>query len=120
MDETKENLAKLFSNLESNYKEKKFKTLGTQYGFSEKINDQTLGFRDNVKSWLIRILVAEIIFLMALVAFQGFGWGSFKLNNWFFSVYANACLLQTFFLMRCIVAHLFPSDPKNMGWIGLD
>ena len=80
-----------------------------------KVNDQLLGFRRHLKNYLMVLLGAEIFFLMAMITCQGLK--LISLNDWFLSIFSNVCLIQTFFLIKWIVSHIFPADPQKMGWM---
>src|SRR5262245_20396685 len=80
------------------------------------INHQLSSFREQIKSFIQWVLGIEIAFLMIMIICQGWKLGGFSLNDWVFGIFANACLLQTFLLIKCIVSHVFPSDPQKTGW----
>ena len=77
--------------------------------WQDRYNDQHLGFRKSIKNHVLTILYIEIGFLMLLIIFQGFHFWRFNLNDWVFGLFVNGALIQTFFLIRHIVTHLFPS-----------
>lgn len=74
----------------------------------KKFNKQNYHFRNFVKTHLFWILYGELAFLAALIILQGFHLFKFNINDWVFGTFANATIVQTFFLIRCIVNHLFP------------
>ncbi len=82
----------------------------------DRINYHTLQLRKIISFFVIGLLSFEMIFLVMLIILQGFNIGSFKLDHWFFGIFANGCLLQTFFLIKSIVSHAFPADPQRT-WI---
>ena len=77
--------------------------------WQDKFNGQHYDFRKSIKNNVLIVLYAEIVFLMGLIVFQGFHFWRFELNGWVFGLFVNGALLQTFFLIRHIVTHLFPS-----------
>jgi hypothetical protein len=110
---------------QTNQGEKFAKTLAQDYSpflhleqnLAQKVNDQLFFLRQNVFWIIVGILIAEILFLFAMVILQAFKLGNFNLNEWTFGIFVNGCLLQTFFLIRCIVVHIFPSDPQKTPWL---
>lgn len=71
---------------------------------------QQLEFRKQVKSHLFFLLYLEIAILIILLPLQGLHLLGFNLNDWAFGFFINGCLVQTFFLIKYIVHHLFPTD----------
>lgn len=59
-------------------------------------------------------LALEILLLFVLVFFQGVGLkirgSAFNLNEWAFSIFCSAVLLQTFGLAKLVVSNLFPQS----------
>lgn len=88
----------------------------THVNWANLINTQTLDLRKKIYKLIKKILIGEIIFLALIILLQGFKPWNFYLNHWFFGIFANACLVQTFFLAKCIVSHVFPDDPKGTAW----
>lgn len=74
----------------------------------KRFSEQFLKFRESIKTHLVVLLYLEILLLSAILLLQGFGLGGFSINNWAFGFFVNGCLVQTFFLIKYIVKHLFP------------
>lgn len=66
--------------------------------------------RDLIQKKVFRLLWAQLIALVVLLVLQGFRLWGFQLNEWAFGVLVNGALVQTFFIVRFIVAHLFPQN----------
>lgn len=64
--------------------------------------------RDIIQKKVFWLLWVQLGFLFALLLLQGFRLWGFQLNEWAFGVLVNGALVQTFFIVRFIVAHLFP------------
>lgn len=97
--------------------QREFDNLEEKQPISEHDVDKQLhDLRKHTKQLVFSILSVEIIFLMFLIICQSWHFWGFNLNNWFFGVFANACLIQTFFLTKFIVAHAFPNDHKSLDW----
>ena len=69
--------------------------------------------RKKIALWVGIGLAIEVILLFGLVIAQGFGGvpmihRKFSLEQWTFSVFTSAVLLQTFGLARLVVKNLFP------------
>lgn len=88
-----------------------------EQNLAQKVNRQLFALRRDIFWIITSILIVEIIFLFALIIFQAFKFFNFNLNEWTFGIFVNGCLLQTFFLIRCIVAHIFPADPQKTPWL---
>lgn len=69
--------------------------------------------RKKITKWIIRMLYGELGFVALAVAFQGFGFFGFSLNEWMFGLFVNGVVLQTFFTVKIIVKHLFPEDKDS-------
>lgn len=67
--------------------------------------------RELIQKKVFKLLWVQLFFLFALLLLQGFRLGGFQLNEWAFGILVNGALVQTFFIVRFIVAHLFPQSP---------
>lgn len=68
--------------------------------------------KEKTHSAVFRILIAQIIGLFVLMLLQGWGLWGFGLNQWAFGVFLNGTLVQTYFLVRFIVEHLYPKKDQ--------
>ena len=75
---------------------------------------ENLNLKIDVKKKVFLILNFEIIFLLLLVCFQGFGWFGFKLNDYVFGVLNTGALVHTFAMAKIVVGSLFPIDKKAL------
>ena len=76
------------------------------------------GLRKKIALWVGLGLAAEIFILFTLVVAQATGlwlWPrlAFHLDEWAFSVFSTAVLLQTFVLAKLVVSNLFPAVDKD-------
>ncbi len=70
--------------------------------------------KEKTHSAVFKILRWQIIGLFVLMLLQGWGFWGFSLNQWAFGVFLNGTLVQTYFLVRFIVEHLYPKkDTKK-------
>ena len=79
-------------------------------------DDQDRGQRRELQKsiqWKVFItLWAQLGTLFVLMLLQGFRFQGFVLNDWAFGILVNGTLIETFFLVRFIVSHLFPTTTR--------
>ena len=94
-------------------KETAIKPLGIDPKGEEEIQTsaQKRELRKLIQSKIFWTLWVQLAFLFTLLLFQGFKWHGFNLNDWAFGILANGTLVETFFIVRFIVVHLFPNHP---------
>ncbi|MFT3742640.1 MAG: hypothetical protein QM752_08345 [Gammaproteobacteria bacterium] len=80
------------------------------------INAQTFWLRKAFSMFVICLLVIQVGFLIGLIVFQAWHIKGFNLNNCVFSIFSSGCLIETFFLTKSIVNHIFPLDPSKTSW----
>ena len=76
-----------------------------------------LKLRHGLHWFLLILLTIEVVFLMFIIISQGAGLllftkEHFSLNEWAFGIFSNGALAQTYFLIKPVVADLFPG--KNL------
>ena len=73
---------------------------------------QRRALRQDYSGRLFLLLVVQVAFVGVLILCQGWRLWGFRLHEWAFGIFINGSLIQTFFIVRQIVVHLFPVD-KN-------
>ena len=76
----------------------------------QKDSQQRRDLRQTIQRKVFITLWVQLGALLLLMLFQGFKWGGFSLNDWAFGFLANGTLIETFFIVRFIVQHLFPQE----------
>lgn len=69
--------------------------------------------RGLIQKKVFQLLWVQLFFLFALLLLQGFRFQGFQLNEWAFGILVNGALIQTFFIVRFIVAHLYPQSKET-------
>ena len=83
--------------------------------------DSWIKSRESLQSFLIFLLLCEIIFTFYLVLSQGIGKLlftniRFEITQWIFGTFINGIVIQTFFLIKPIVKNLFPGGKGAKGY----
>lgn len=86
-------------------------TIGAEEEAEEQVrkdreNDRALKGQTHIS--IFKILRWQIVGVFALMLLQGFHVWGFKLDQWAFGIFLNGTLVQTYFLVRFIVEHLYP------------
>lgn len=77
------------------------------------ISAQRRHLRSLIQSKIFYTLWGQLAFLFILLLLQGFKLWGFALNDWSFGILVNGAIIQTFFIVRFIVVHLFPTTSQK-------
>ncbi|MEA2065196.1 MAG: hypothetical protein U9O66_02775 [Patescibacteria group bacterium] len=106
---------------DSKYKESKSKTYNTlkkdlrikklEDGIDRDKKDHELKL--TIAYFLLGLLSIQAIIIFVLVFFEGFDVKKFYLDNYIFYILISGTLIESYFLVRIVVEHLFPKIEKD-------
>lgn len=83
---------------------------------SEKLDQfkKTGSLRTQVAWTLVAVLIAQVVFLMFIICFQGFKWRGFSLHDWVFGIFTSGNLLYAYGLVKSITGYLFNGKTTDL------
>lgn len=101
----------LKSNTFEKKKEKSFEERKKELELDQIKKDHDL--KISIAVFLKRMLLSQSLAIFVLVALQGFSWKKFKLDNYIFYILISGVLTESYFLVKIVVQHLFPSKDNG-------
>ncbi len=73
-------------------------------------NKEDYGLKKKIAYFLMWLLSIQSIIIFGLIFLQGFKWKCFYLNDYIFYILISGTLIESYFLVRIVVQHLFPNS----------
>lgn len=76
-------------------------------------NEKDHRLKLGVACFLLGLLSIQTIFIFILISLQGFGFYNFELDNYIFYILISGTLIESYYLVKIVVEHLFPKTEDN-------